>query len=346
MATLVDCAQIAIEETPRYENATTVAPYRVSTNVKYLPVQSIRLNPAPQFMDTSDEVRGIEGGYPQLINGFEPEGALSMRAYINDLTWLLPIAGWTGAHTLSSGSTLDPSGSTMAAGSHKWVFTKRTGVTAKTAQFWVCYADEGVFLKGQGFGIQTLTLNAAGEVGADMAGLVVLNTTDPSLTPSFDAATILPIRKGDITLSWLASSGTTNDFSLSMASPLQREKSLGTASAGFFPDQMLFGDDRLRVTGTIPKAALADADLDALMAGTAFSATARWRTPVAVSASTNYSIWVEMPACQYIGGQADELANKRRFGGSFDFWAAWDSSTGKDATITLVNSVAAVETYA
>ena len=346
MATLKDCVQIAIEETPRYENATLSSPYRISTNVKYLPVQSVRINPAPIFMDRGDEVRGTEGAPAQIIDGFEPDGAIAMRAYVNDLAYLLPLAGWTGTHTTSTGTTTDPDGSTIAVGAHKWVFDKRVGVTAKTAQLQVCYADELVFLKGQGFGIQNMTLNAAGELACDMAGLVLLNQTDPNLTPTFDAATLLPIRKGDLALTWLASTGTTEDFSLAISSPLLRVKSLGATSAGFYPDQLLFGDEKVKVTGTMPKSALADADIDALMAGTTFNAKAKWQTPINASGSTKYAVWVEMPACQYIGGQPDELANKRRFGGSFDFFASWSESAGYDARITLVNMVAATETYA
>ena len=52
-----------------------------------------------------------------------------------------------------------------------------------------------------------------------------------------------------------------------------------------------------------------------------------------------------MPKCQYTGGQADELANRRRFGGSFDFWAAWDEGLGYDAKITVTNAVTAIESY-
>lgn len=345
MATTKDLCQIRIEETPRYEGATTSSPFRLSSNTKYLPVQSVRVNPAPTFMDRADEVRGIEGGYPQLIDGFEPEGAISMRAYVNDLTWLLTIAGWTGSHTLSTGTTQDPDGSTVAAGAHMWEFTKRGGITAKTAQIILAYADENVFLKGQGFGISNLTLNANGELGADMTGLVVLNTDDPDLTPSYDASTILPIRRGDLTLSWLSNTGTTEDFSLALSNPLNRIRSLSSGLATYYPDRLEHGDERVRITGSMPKSALADADVDALMAGTTFAATAKWKTPVAVSASTTYSIWVEMPKAQYVGGSAADLTNARRFGGSFDFYAAWDDSEGYDAKITLVNSVSAVETY-
>jgi hypothetical protein len=53
-----------------------------------------------------------------------------------------------------------------------------------------------------------------------------------------------------------------------------------------------------------------------------------------------------MPACQLVGGQPDELANRRRYGANYDWIAALHEGSGYDAKITLVNATTAIKTYA
>jgi hypothetical protein len=346
MATIQDCVQLLIEESPRYEGAPTTTPYRLSTNACWLPVQTTGLNPGVQLLDRADELRGIEGAPPQLVETYEVAGGISMRGYINQLTWLLQLSGFTGLLTAGNGIITDPDAQTIPTGASRWEFTKRVGITAKTAQMILAYANFGVFLRGQGIGVSGWTLNADGAYTADLMGLVEGNIADPNLTPSLDAMSIVPIRRGDLFLTWLASSGTTDDFTISATNPLMRRRTLSLATPSNFPDKMEHGDEKVRVGGSIPKSALADADVDALLAASTFAAKARWKTPVNIGATGyKYSIWVDMPKCQIIGGTVDEIANRRRFGGSYDWQAAWDDVAGYDVKITLVNGVPAIETY-
>jgi hypothetical protein len=76
---------------------------------------------------------------------------------------------------------------------------------------------------------------------------------------------------------------------------------------------------------------------------TTFSATARWKSNKSIAATAyKYATWVQMPACQYVSGDADPLANVRRIGSSFNFFAGWDDVSGYDAKITLVNDIASI----
>jgi hypothetical protein len=347
VATTQDLIQIKTEESPVYEGATTATtPYRLSTVAAYMPIQSARIDPGPQLLDRSDEVRGIEGALARLINGYEPAGSLSVRAYLDSLVFLLNASGMTDTITTGNGVITDPDSAVIPTGAYRHVFTKRGGITAKTLQVILSYVDEGVHLRGNGFGVSGLTLNAAGEVTADLMGLVVANVADPNLTPVLPAGSIYPLRRGDMSLTWLSNSGTTDDFTMSLANPLNRRSSLGLTPPSFFPDKMEHGDERVYLTGSIPKSALADADVDNLISAGTFSATAKWKTPVAVAPSTyKYSMWIQMPACQYVGGQPDELANKRHLGGSFDWFAAWDEVTGYDFKITIVCGISQLEAY-
>lgn len=345
MPSTQDFVQIALEESPVYQGAPTTTPYRISTVKRYLPAQTARIDPAPQHLDRSDEIRGIEGAYPRLIERYEPGGAIAMRCYLNDLVFLLQASGMTDTITAGNGVITDPDSAVIPTGAYRHVFTKRGGLTAKTMQLLFSYLDEGVFLQGNGFGVSQLSLNATGELSADLMGLYLQNVADPNLSPTYDSPTIYHIRRGDLFLTWLAGSGSTDDFNIQIANPLVRRHSLGLATPSFFPDKMEHGDERVFLTGSIPKSTLADADIDNLINAATFASTARWKTPVNITGSYKYSIWIEMPACQYVGGQPDEMANRRRFGGNFDFFAAWDSGVGYDFKITVVNAIPALETY-
>lgn len=346
-ATPSSCAQFCFEEEPRAEGAADTAPFRVSTVKRYFPVRSVRMSPVPQFIDRSDEVRAIDGGPPQLVNAYEPDGNISIRAYGDDLTFLLNAAGFTGVHTAGDGVITDPGGDVIPAGVHRWVFTKRQGFIAKTLQAILAYVDHDVFFKGQGFGLSTLNMNADGEVTADMVGIVLaMLGADPELVPAYPAFDIPFFRRGDAQLEWLTDSGVVDDFSFAISNPLVRNRGFGVRS--YFPNNLNHGDERVRVTGTVPMYTLAEADMSALIDGETFSAVASWEAPGQIGVTGYpYKLFVEMPKCQYIGGQgADDLANRRRHGGTFDWWAAWDESVGFDVKITVMGTLAAIETYA
>lgn len=227
-------------------------------------------------------------------------------------------------------------------GAFKYVFSKRTGAQAQTAQITAAYGDMGVWLRGQGFGVSELSLNAAGEMTANLLGLVCASIADPALSPTYDSQSVLPVRRGDLTLTWLSGGGTIDDFTLSLANPLQAVHSLGLATPSFFPDIMEQSDDQVKISGTIPKRRFNATDFAALLAGTTFSATARWRTPGYVADSpSKYGLWIVMPACQLNAGTPDELYSRRRFGASYNWWAAYDETAGYDFQVVLVCGVSA-----
>ena len=246
----------------------------------------------------------------------------------------------------AAGATLDPDGNGVTTGASLWTFNKRGGITAKTLRVLLGYLDENIFLRGSGYGVASLGLNADGALTADLAGLVVERISDPNITPALDASTILPARRGDLYLSWLAGGGSVNDFSMTVTNPLVRNRTLSLAQSSNFPDRLEHGDEKVRLTGSIPMHSASAVDFDALMDGDTFAATARWKMlgNNIGSTGTPYGIWVIMPACQYLAGGIDPMANRRRFGGSFDFWASHDDGAGYDVRIVLANSITAITT--
>lgn len=343
MATSFDCVQLMSEETPRPEGAATTTPYRLSSgasNFTFIPAQNARISPAPQFLDRGDEMRGIDGAVPMLLDTFLPDGAINIRFYPSMIIWLLQASGLTGVGTAGDGAAVkDPDNVSVPVGVTRWVFTKRPGLTAKTFQVQACYVNEGVFLKGQGFGVSSLGLTSDGSVTAALEGLVVAKQTDPNLTPAFDSQVIPHFRRGDISLTWLSGSGTTDDFNLTIDNSLVRRRTMALATPSYFPDVMEQGDARVRMHGSIPKSKFAVADYDALVAATTFAAKVKWLSPKVIGATAaKYSCWVEMPACQYSAGGPDQLSNVRRKGASFDWWAAWDETSAYDFKITILNA--------
>lgn len=349
MATTRDNLQWIMEENPRHEGAPNSGDTQLSTNITYLPIQTARADPAVQFVDRSDEVRGLEGAVASIIETYEPAGNLTMRSYANPLTSILACAGLQYVVTPGDGIILDPAGVAVPDTAYRWVFTKRLGIVAKTAQVTLMYADELTFLRMQGTGVSQLTIDSAGQVGADLMGLVFGRIADPNVTPSLDSLAIPHFRRGDLSVTpWLTGSGTTDDFSITLTNPLVRRRSMGLSPPSYFADKLEHADERVQLRGTIPKSALDPDDIDALLAGTTFAGTAKWVSPKSIAAladapQNKYRMFIEMPALQYTGGQADELANRRRFGANFDWFATWDETAGYDFKITLINAVAAIE---
>jgi hypothetical protein len=349
VAANTDFVEIALEESPLNEatHALGTTPNRISTNKFYLPARAARLSPAPSHLDRSDELRGITGAVPRLIETYDPAGSLSVRAYADALIYLFSLAGFTGVHTAGDGIITDPDTVAIPTGAHRWVFNKADQLSPQTAQIKTNYKDEDVLLTGNGYALSSLAIPATGEVTADLAGLLLTKAAhDSSTNPAVSSAAIPPFRRGDLFLTWLSGGGVASDFNISMATPLERIRSMGLNPPSYFPDSLQFGDDQVYATGSIPKRVLNGTDYAALLAATTFAAKAKWVSPKVIGATAyKYSMWIEMPSCQYVGGDADEIGNRRRFGASYDFFAAYDESAGYDVKVTIVGSLAAIATY-
>jgi hypothetical protein len=336
----VDFAELILETVQGNQiQAPTLAAQKL-----YLPAQNAQLSPAPQTLDRSDEFRSFPGAPAQLLEGYAPAGTIKSNAYWKMLTWLFELAGFVGTHAAGDGVITDPDAATIPVGAHRWTFVKRDAINAQTAQLRLNHKDENVLLTGNGYAISKLDLNAAGALTAALMGLYVSRAAaDAATVPAYESVYIPPLRKGELYLNWLAGGGMPSDFSLAIDNPLEGVNDLSQATTSFFPDVMEFGDNQAAVTGSIPKRVLAAADFDALLGLTTFSAVARWKSNKVIGATAyKYGLWVQMPACQYVSGDADPLANSRRVGASFNFFAGWDDVAGYDAKITLVNDITSI----
>jgi hypothetical protein len=254
-----------------------------------------------------------------------------------------------GSHPATTGGELVQGN--VPATAVKWVFSKRDSIDAQTAQFKINYADTpttGNLIQGNGFGVSELGLNAAGELTAELVGLYLQRlAVDTATAPAIVSGGTPPLRRGDLYLSWLTGGATPAGFEISIANGLDRYYGFSVLPSSPFPTELAHGEDQVRVTGSIPKRLLDDTDFDALLNASTFAAKGRWRSTKSILATAaKYTLWVDMPACQYLGGDGDEMGNKRRIGASYDFFAAIDETAGYDVRFTLVNDTATIATYA
>ena len=230
----------------------------------------------------------------------------------------------------------------------KWVFTKKSGIVAPTAQVRINYADEQVQMKGNGYALSQLQVSGAGELSATLLGMVTKRLAVDTVTvPALTSQAVPPIRRSDLYLSFLAGGGAVEDFAWTIDNPLSAIRTMSILPPSFYPDTMEFGDAQAKLSGTIPKRIASGIDIDAVLAVTTFAAKARYKSPKTIAATAyGYSMWVEMPSAQYTAGTIDDLKNVRRHGiPALAFEAAYDETAGFDARITLVNSVPSIATF-
>ena len=92
------------EETPRYEDAPTTSPYRISSVNHYLPILSGRVAAEPQFRNRDDELRGNLSPTAQIIESYAPAGNVTVGAYLSSGIPLVGLAGMTLTFTQGDGT--------------------------------------------------------------------------------------------------------------------------------------------------------------------------------------------------------------------------------------------------
>lgn len=326
------------EESPGNE----VAEPKLSTKKLFPPIQSFGPKLGPKPLSRDDELRNQDEPLAVVPDAFEPSWEEKSRAYPDLLGWALKHICGPPVTTAGDGIIKDPDEVAIPVGAHRHAFTAPfgpTGASPLTTQIEACYVDQKTFFKLKGCACAELSLETPEEGGAVLSrsgpALYMAKISDPGLSPAYEALSIRPFIRGNLTLSWLAGSGTTQDFSLSIANPVEAARSLGIASK--FPDIMEKANEGpIVVSGSIPKRQLDPDDYDALVASTGFKALAKWVSDSIIASSYPYKLFVSMANCQYVDGDVDPLANQRRHGASFS-WKSTAATTGS-TTITLVNS--------
>ena len=313
-----------------------------STKVIYFPLITARPSLGADHMERDDENRNQDQPLPVLPEAYDPSWEYESRAYPDLLGfWLKAMLG-APTTTAGNGVITDPDTVAIPAGAHRHVWTAPfgpAGASPQTSQLQFSYVDQAVYYKLKGAAVESLTIESPVKGGARVAcsgpAAYMTRQANPSLTPTYESLALRPFTRGNLTLAtWLSGTGTHEDFSINIANPIEMVRSLGIASR--FPDVVEKGEGLIVVSGSVPKRQLDPDDWDALLNATGFSAKVKWINDSIIASAYPYKLFIEMSNCQYVAGDADELSNQRRIGGTFDFKATYSGSAS--VTITLVNA--------
>lgn len=329
----------SFEDIPGNEtNSTTL-----STKKVFSPLQSFAPKLGANPMERDDEVRGQDEPIPVLSDSYAPSWEYKSRAYPDLLGLRLKHILGAPTTTAGNGVITDPDSVVIPTGATRHVWTAPfgpAGVSPLTTQADVSYKDQSVFFKMRGCACSELSFDSPEEggvvVSAQGPANYMVRVADPSLAATYEALSVRPFVRGNLTLpTWVSGSATHEDFNVQINNPVEAVRSLGIASK--FPDVMEKDNEGpIVVSGSIPQRQLDIDDWDAMVNATGFAAVARWVSDSIIASTYAYKLYISMSNCQYVGGEADELMNKRRHGASFDFKST-TPSTGS-TTVTLVNA--------
>lgn len=333
-------ARIAYESTPGNETNTPT----LSTKKLFPPLQELAPKPGTAPLSRDDEVRNTDEPLAVIPEAYNPTWDLNVRAYPDTLAFLLKLA--VGAPTTATGDGVitDLGGTAIPTGAyrHRWTAPfGPSGPSPLSAQLDIAYSDQSVFYKAKGAGVSEFGVTSPEEGGAQVSAsgpcLYMDRQADPSLTPSYEALSIRPFTRGNLTLpSNLSGTGTTEDFTVSISNPISPYRSLGIASR--WPDILeKDAEGPIVVSGEINKRQLDPDDVDALKNATGFALRAQWVSDSNIGATSYpYKFSVKCDNAQYTEGDPDSLMNRRRHGHSFN-WKSTTTSTGS-TTIEVVNA--------
>lgn len=124
---------LAMEESPRYEDAPVVTPYRISTVNHFLPIISGRVAGTPAYRDRDDELRGNLSPMPSIVESIGAAGQITVGGYMTSGIVLSHLAGLVMTGVAGDGTnevqSLTQSG-TISGGTWTLTLTSTGGGTA------------------------------------------------------------------------------------------------------------------------------------------------------------------------------------------------------------------------
>lgn len=333
-------ARMAFETFPGNEVNTPT----LSTKVLFPPLTSLQPTRGEAPLSRDDELRNTDEPLAVIPESYSPNWECNVRAYPDTLAFLLGLTLGAPTTTAGNGVITDLGGAVIPTGAFRHRFTAPfgpTGASPRTMQGDIAYKDQAVFLKGKGLACSDLTIDTPEQGGAQVKangpGLFLDEQSDPGLSPAYEALTIPPFFKGNLTLPTnLANTAQTADFGLAISNPVEAKRTM--ASATLFPDTMYKANDGgpIVVSGTIPKELFDSDDFKALKAATGFELLASWVSGVAIASGYPYKMFFKAANAQYMDGTPDALQNKRRHGATYS-WKSTTTSSGS-STFEVVNA--------
>jgi hypothetical protein len=320
-----------------------------STKILYPPLIEYTYDPGTNHMERDDEIsRASNEPQSVLTERYAPTWSMSGRMYPDTIGWRLKHILGPPTTTAGDGIITDPDSGLIPVGAfrHVWDSTNanwgNSGASPMTCQHTAAFKDQSEFVKLKGCACESLTINTPETGGARFAAngpaLYADDAlADPSLTPAPESLATRPFTRSGLTLpTFLTSSGTHEDFGISISAPVEPVSSMGIASK--WPDVMEKGEGLIVVTGSVAQRQLDADDIAALRGATGFAMKAKWLNDTIITGSTKHALWLEGINAQYVSGGPSNLANVRRIGSEFGFKLT-TAGTGVAAKFTLVNGV-------
>lgn len=352
MATAGGFVQYLHESVVGSEN--TVPTLAATITQSFPPVTDWTWHLPPQLEDRTPELRGITDPlFPDIVGFGASEHSCTMDLYPDYIGLFFTNMLGKVAATPGDGVITDPDGATIPVGAYRYVWQSSSIPTLpKTATAYLAYPDNNLAFNFRGLGCDQIKLTVGSGTSfsqsaithKSMYGRRLTGATTPTdatilgLSTTYDAATIIPFKRGQHTIpTWLASTGTAVDIDYQFDNPLDIEWSMGGSQ---YPDLL----DRLgpgqKLTGTLKLRYATAVDWDAFINSTDFTFKSKWVHSQFITGSYPYKLFIEGRA-KYTDGTVDALKRMVRMGQSIPFSAGYSASTGYAYKVTLINGVSA-----
>jgi len=343
----------ASDYTPKPGNETTAASYGLE---KFFPVQSTKPSLAPNPMERDDELRNVDQPLLEITETYAPTWAYQSRAYPDSTGWhlanLLGRDTSNGYAVVSGSSNNDLAGTALTSTQYKHTWTAPFGPAGslpQTAKLGWAYTDQSTYYEARGCATEQFEIDTPDTGGAQIKAsgpALYLNRVAnaaaiTSTSPTYETISVRPFTQANLAVTYSgtnapSSPSPASGFTVQINNPVAAVQTLGVAS--LWPDRMEKDAGVIMATGTIEKRNLTDAEWQAMRDLNVFTITALWQSSQFITGSSGakYGLQIAINA-QLVGGDMDDLDNKRRHGASYNWKAVYDG-TNPAFTVTLVNA--------
>lgn len=341
----------ASDFTPKAGNESAAATYGLE---RFFPVQQTKPSLGSDPMERDDELRNADQPLLEITDTYDPTWEYTSRAYPDILGYHLANLlgrdtsnGYSVVGTAGSGTDID--GTALTSGyAHTWTAPfGPAGAIPQTSRMVWAYKDQSTFYELRGAATEQLEIDTPDKGGVQVKasgpGTYIASISDPSLSPSYETPAIRPFVYANLSIAQSGTSapsttGVASGFTVQVSNPVTAIRTLGASSQ--YPDRMEKDEGPIAITGTISKRNLTADDWKAMRDLNLFTITAKWAGSSFLTGTSGSKYGLSMTIqAQLVGGDIDDLDNKRRHGSTFNWKAVYDGTTA-GCVIKLVNNTA------
>lgn len=310
----------------------------------YFPAISFTPDINANQLERDDETRTTNEPIRFDQEFFAPTWQMTIRMYPDPLAFLFTGHMGPPVSTAGNGAITDLGGATIPVGAtrHRWDAPYAVASVPPTLMFRIADPEAGIFYDVRGASIETISA-ASPDSGGIMVTIrgkanYISRIADPSLTATYESLAIPPMLRAFATLSWLASSATTDSLEWTLQKNTDHDRSYGGASK--WPDLAEHGEGVFQFLGTINKRTINTTDWDAVIAASRFTALIGYVSTAIIASGYPYKVFLQAPntSAAYTTGGPEDIMNRKRTPASFNFRVTRDAA--QSASIEVVNATA------